>query len=325
LTEKELSVLENEMTQKIDLLLATKEPNDINIAFVYYFLLFTFYRRNRVMNPLNDLISSYAQLFESIPFNEHILILYNALKPYQNSKRKELLNQAEKLANNETFSSHTGVLHHYAELCAEYYEFNIEELNQTMSQEQIKNAYLVAQEIVHIESNYAKFYVTLGRLASLNKDYNESYEAFSRALALEDVESARSTYSLYQMQALAVKKNFETSEFIHKQLNQQIEDFNDKMSKTKAENIRTIGLFAGLVTFILGNINIVLSGSQSTVQVMALFTSVFLIYFALVVLYSSIDTTNIKTKFSRYFPQFLILLTFLSGIMIIILLLTGVL
>ncbi|MFW5841648.1 MAG: hypothetical protein ACOCU2_00015 [Bacillota bacterium] len=282
----------------------------LDVRFTAFFIIFTFLRRKQNYNALKELMQKHINKFKPIPLLDHIQLLYGATNPFNNNSWEDLIDTSTKLINQHDFANHVGVLHHHARLYAEYYEYNLDKISEDDAKKALEKAYEVAHKVTELEPSYGKFYATLGRIAAINKNFTVAFNAFHKAMKLEDPSSesydARMTeYALYQNNVYTLKRHFEI-EKLYASLNEKehtldakIKGHDTLINEHKEANFRNLGLFAGLITFVLGNITILSNANDNIPLIMIMFSAVFFLYFGFLLIISSLNANTESTNIYR--------------------------
>lgn len=170
----------------------------------------------------------------------------------------KLLNEALALTETVEYSKHIGFLHLFAELCANYFEANLDErsINAEVLEQGLEKAEVVIEEdLKSVKSGYSKepyhkFYLTRGRLLVLTKKYIEGQQSINEAIELlrndKNRESKVSLYEIY-INKISLIKAFDDS-------NARIENIDQEMDKQKIESLKLISIFSAVIGFVIGGI-----------------------------------------------------------------------
>lgn len=123
--------------------------------------------------------------------------------------------------------------------------------------------------VLDSDRNYAKYYCTKGRLLTAKKGYVDAIHSITKAISIED--SSRSDYTLrvnqYQIH-LQQAKNLQALDRTEHALNDKIQHFEDVIEQQTKEslikNMEYLGLFAGIISFTIGSINIASSVAEQS-------------------------------------------------------------
>lgn len=289
---------ENEVTKLVAEGLESKEIDDlINIIdnhleddfkFTAFLALFTFLRRDKKGDETKSLIKKHTKQFsESYPLFKHVELLDLSLRTYDEREMYDLIRESKKLSEKEIFKDHKGVLHHYARIVANYFELSKKTLDEIRSDSRDMEFLSHAYESINIcikNEDYPKFYSTKGRIEILLGKYDDAVQSLHTAKSLEDF--GRKDYTLiinsYQDYLLFAKQLKLAKELEEKQ--QKIEE---KLNGVVANNMKIVGLFAGLISLILGNISFI-SNSDRPFELMLIFNLSFFIYFGIILMIGNI-------------------------------------
>lgn len=278
----------------MNVLLDQKE--DTNYQFTAFFLLFTYYRRLKRVDMIEPLIQSYASRFKGILFLEHVLLLSRSLVSQDAYDLKELMKQSRNLVQKEVFLNHTGILHYYAEMVANYFELINTNHDQLTDDVFAKDYILLAEKHIEtclkLESDYAKFYATLGRIKLLLGKYGDAIEAFGLAKFKEkptrvDYSLVIGTYQDYLLFAKQLKQN--------QALLEQNKVLDANIKEVNANNMRLISMFTGLITLVIGNITVA-ANSQEPIKLMFMLNGMFFVFFGVVIMVTNLLTKSKNSK-----------------------------
>lgn len=150
-----------------------------------------------------------------------------------------------------------GCVHAFADLfvtCCERYE----ELQEELVEKWYKRALMAVDTAIQLSPKYAKYYCTRGRILSQKDLYEEALSYIQKAIHIESPELNKENYSLRIMQYQSHKLNVQARYQIYK-LNAQQKVINEDISKMKGalmSNVETIGFFAGIISFVIGSLNL---------------------------------------------------------------------
>lgn len=283
-----------------------------NERFIAFFLLVTHYRKLPNFNAMRQSFVGNKHLFSEndYPLLRHIELLVSANKPYDKFDFYNLVQESRRLASLDVFKEQAGVLHHFAELTARYFELNEEQIEDNL--DLINEAKDASDKTIQLSlaNKYAKFYATQGRLLSLLGKYDEAFTSFDLALALENPEANNyqlivSRYQDYQNNVRQLRLN--------DKLKKQVSLADEEIQKLKGNNFKILGVFAGFVTFIIGNISFVTSGDRP-LDLMIVFNGMFFTYFGLLMILMQLMMPDIMNKKKRFMFWLLTSLMTLSGI-----------
>lgn len=238
---------------------------DIDCRLIAFYVLCTKFRRNKDHQKFKQLIQECYFLS-----NEAI---YNIQKAYALITCPENKNQFVEAFNmwehiDEHYKMMPAFIQIYTEtvaLCFENEIFKIEskpELN-------ILQQAIELIKIAIANRDYAKFYATLGRLQHCNKQYDTAISNINKAIDKED--SDRIDYAIRISEyGLAIAK-IEMSMYTEKKV-KELHDFKlgvnelkSEITKSKYDNITFLGFFSAIISFLLGNVQVL--NSNSTISI----------------------------------------------------------
>src|SRR5690606_8916732 len=273
------------------------DKEDISFQFTAFFLLFTYYRRLKRVDMIEPLINSYASRFKTISFLEHVLLLSRLLVSQDAYDLKEIMKQSRSLVQKTEFMNHPGVLHYYAEIVASYFELiSVDQetlLKDVFAKDYIELAEKHMDTCLNLESDYAKFYATRGRIKLLLGKYDDAIHSFGLAKYKEkptrvDYSLVIGTYQDYLLFAKQLKQN--------QALLEQNKVLDANIKEVNANNIRLISMFTGLITLVIGNITVA-ANSQEPIKLMFMLNGMFFVFFGVVIMVTNLLT---KTKNSKW-------------------------
>ncbi|HNX16561.1 MAG TPA: hypothetical protein PKO28_04310 [Bacilli bacterium] len=250
LKPEEVTALESELAT------LSKNPNEINKAFIAFFVIFTYYRRSTRLDDLKKLFYSYQGLFASkFAVFEHIDNLFHINVFANDSDLLRTLIKSEKLTEKKEeidgvlydFSTHSGVLHLFSETCAKYYERNLEVKDDLEAKDRINHAIDCAKAI--ISSGYSKFYATLGRLEALIGNYPLAEKNIKEAISIENSSSNPDSTRIREFEqhlnTLSIIRSYDlTSEKV------------GELNKIKTDNYKMVSVISTILAFLIGSIEI---------------------------------------------------------------------
>lgn len=209
--------------------------NDTVWGYEAFYVLCTYYRRNKDFYFMNDLIVNHQKFKNHLTFN-HIQIQYwvhsESFYDYENLL-EIAYNDAQALQKNAGFQQ--AFCNAFATICEQCDE---EDKKRIVSRWYDK-AFMCINRAISMDPGYAKFYSTKARILCLNGRYGEAQQLFNRSIAMED--SSRSDYALtimsYQNYKMAVsfqqqKSNFENEIRILREQLKLVCQNNNKEEKT---------------------------------------------------------------------------------------------
>lgn len=247
--------LEKFLLEKIE----SNHKSDKKLSFVLFFILFTMCRRQNYGNIL-ELVREYDDLFREYEIIKHISLMAVLVKSTDASTIYKAIKNGTKLValKNEycDFTGHTGILNAYSELICKYFEFQLDEKNETENIEYLKNGLSCIEKAIEIEAKekgsldkvYSKFFLNRGRLLILLGKHAKGEADIVKAIELlplsADRESKVTEYNQYLVKASIIHA-YDLNE-------EKVQD----LDKIKVSNYKSIALMTTLLGFLLGTINI---------------------------------------------------------------------
>lgn len=256
-----------------------REELPFKIRFSAYFCLAFYYRRMFMMNELKKLLTDHSHLFDSIPFSDHVKVLY-----YSHAGGKQNLLQALKysrnLIENPMFDQHLGILHAYCDVVVSCVD---EGMSDEVPQDLEQASRLIDTVLELDEDNYAKFYHTKARLLIETGHFEEAAKYVHLAIKYEDTSTQdyairishyRSTLLniKYRREHQQMKQEMEHQLEMAKSLieqnrrdiekrinvhNQTTEKMKDEMVNLRQQNMQMLAFFTAIISFTIGSINII--------------------------------------------------------------------
>lgn len=230
-----------------------------NLSFVFFFILFTMCRRQNYGNIL-ELVREYDYSFREYEIIKHISLMAVLVKSTDALTIYKAIKNGTKLVflKNEycDFTEHTGVLNAYSELICKYFEFQLDEKNETENVEYLKNGLACIEKAIKIETEekgslekvYSKFFLNRGRLLILLGKHSKGEADIVKAIELlplsADRESKVTEYNQYLVKASIIHA-YDLNE-------EKVQD----LDKIKVSNYKSIALMTTLLGFLLGTINV---------------------------------------------------------------------
>ena len=165
------------------------------LSFTLFFILFTMSRRQNFDNFL-DLVNEYEERFKEYQIIKHIRLMA-VLEKCTNSKSlyrevKLATNFVESKSDLYDFTIHTGALNAYCSLVCKYFEYELDERDDSDNKEYLDNALDCINRAIEIEIKekgspelvYNKFYLNRGRVLVLLKKYAKGEEDIIKAIEL---------------------------------------------------------------------------------------------------------------------------------------------
>ena len=272
--EQEYSSLQNEFCHN-----QNRERN-LDPVFIYFYVIFTYYRRQKNFTKMEEFYKEGLMEFKDYPIYNHIDLLCKANLPINFDKLEDLIRQSIKNQNKyPQLKQQEGVIHHYCEMVAIYYERNLDLKHKDEAKKQIKDALEKVDNLIkenenknkgnqvqlnptinsiseYIEyfskqdlKNYDKYYVTKGRLLALNQQYSQALVSINKGISLvyDSDNPNKSTIDSYKLIAnnISLIKAYDTS----------LENY-ESLRSIKTDNFKVISLMTAVLSFVLGSVQI---------------------------------------------------------------------
>ena len=240
--EQEYSSLQNEFCHN-----QNRERN-LDPVFIYFYVIFTYYRRQKNFTKMEEFYKEGLMEFKDYPIYNHIDLLCKANLPINFDKLEDLIRQSIKNQNKyPQLKQQEGVIHHYCEMVAIYYERNLDLKRNDEAKKQIKDALEKVDNLIKESENKNK-----GNQVQLNPTINsisEYIEYFSK----QDLKNydkyyvTKSTIDSYKLIAnnISLIKAYDTS----------LENY-ESLRSIKTDNFKVISLMTAVLSFVLGSVQI---------------------------------------------------------------------
>lgn len=250
------------------------------------------FREERNYSKLASFIEKYQDNFADMTDLQHILLMVR--KDNLNTNLESLLSLLQDSQRNaEKQAQNPGSLHLFAEIVATILEKIHGDMFQKLKGDWLESGLKAVQRAISINENYAKYYATKARLLALDQGYDEAFYNIDQAVdredsARKDYQSRVNSYEHIRTQILNQKVNreleaqleeirtsFETTVADHAQkmtameeeLSLKMKDHEEKidlknemmlekMDEMNIKMIEMLGLFAGLIGFVVGGLQV---------------------------------------------------------------------
>ncbi|MBQ8001371.1 MAG: hypothetical protein IJ298_09305 [Ruminococcus sp.] len=239
------------------------------VAFAAFCILSNIARRSFDRTKETDLINGYREKFGNHAFYKHLKLLC-MLDNHVGLDHEEILELAYE--NSRNIYTNAGVQHALADAVATLFEeneFTPEQCPDKLWLERGMEAVLLA---INFDSAYAKFYCTKARILSLQGNHKEALRCIDTAIDYEN--SKNKDYALrvgrYQMHAQTINNRLH-NQLMRQQLQEEMtaqkeayitemqqrqEELETQTNRSRIKNMEFIGLFAGIISFTIGGLNI---------------------------------------------------------------------
>lgn len=232
---------------------------DIKIAFILFFVLFTIQRRQNYGN-IFELVDEYEEHFRDYEIVKHIRLmaalvkLTNIQAIYREIRRATVLMETPNPVCD--FTKHTGFINAYVSLVCKYFEYELDARDEDDNIKLLGFALHSINQAIDIETKehgskdkvYNKFYLNRGRLLILLKKYSKGEDDIQKAIELLP-ETADRASTVNEYNQFLVKSSIIRSYDLNEE---KVKD----LDKVKASNYKSIALMTTLLGFLLGTINI---------------------------------------------------------------------
>ena len=232
---------EGKLEQIID-----KHPNT-QIRFAAFYTLVVLYRRFKDNGKIEVLANKYGQYFCDKPLWMFIMSTIYKNKGGKNDIAIALQYSEEAIRKTENYP---GYLNNYAEIVA----YALEEGHSFKHKDQtIDNAFTYINHAIRINSGYAKYYCTLGRLQYTTGDYQAGKSNIIKAIDLEDKKQSDYAIRIADYQYFLLKcSSFESIS----SLKVLIQDVQNSLNVEKIKIIEFLGFFTAVISFIISTVQI---------------------------------------------------------------------
>lgn len=186
------------------LLKILEEDHSDKIRYYAFYCLNIIYRYKRDFYKLNDLYEKYEKEFEWHPTFKHLKVLFQ-IESESMYDFDEVLNDT--FRDSMFLSKNAGFVHLFPVVFAKIYESGGLSNPEAFLNKWLDRALKAADLAIKLDSNYAVYYQTKGRVLAINNDFDEAIQYINKAISLED--SERSDYPLriseYQYHKLRIQ------------------------------------------------------------------------------------------------------------------------
>jgi hypothetical protein len=249
-----------------------ESEQNTQIRFAAFYTLVVYYRRYKLSGRLEQLANRYGS-----NFNDRPLYLFTMSTMYRNKGGKNNLAIALQYAEEAIKKTvdYPGYFNNYAEIVADALEDGMEFTNQ---EEVIANAFRYINKAIMINSNYAKYYCTLGRLQYCTGEYQAGKLNILKAIDLEDnnqkdyaIRIADYQYFLLKCHSVeSVKKLKEIIDEKTLEIHNIKDQLHRNVQEEKTKIIEFLGFFTAIISFIVSTVQIVSKVELSQAPVLIL-------------------------------------------------------
>ena len=238
----------NSLKKKVQEILEKEE--NITIKFSAYYALMIIYRRYQDPYSATILTIQYKDKFENIP-----LFVYQESRVYvdynDEASLLKALNYAQKAIDLLNGIEYAGFYHNYAEIVA-----ILCETHNKLDKKMIEQAFNYIDKAISINSDYAKYYSTLGRLQTCQGNYRIAEMNLNKAIGLEDASLSDYTIRISKYQNLLIRN--EMTE-LHNNLENKYTKIENDFQRSKNSIIEFLSFFAAIIAMIFTSVQISLS------------------------------------------------------------------
>ena len=304
---------------------------DTFIRFSCFFLVYTYYRKNNLLSDLDKIVDENYSLFKS-QFLFPFLYIMKEAKLSTINQLDRLLSEGEK--HLEMYKDYIGYLNLYTEICAKYYEVNLDLRGEVSEEEQenptdeiqkkmvgnarLKKALEAIETCCKEQSDYHKFYVNKGRIYALLGDYDNAEKFILEGISKVNNDSYHDkTVSSYEgaynnvMNIISYDKAQKTIKLCEKK-----QDLLDKSVKgIQIDNLKNLSILSTVIAFLLGGVEAFANITDYFVigKVMLMYSGLFLCLIGFISLLATVSIFKFKQKL---LPNLLAMLLIVIGILI---------
>lgn len=236
----------------------TQHREDITREYSAFFSLIIYYRHQYDNPKLNKLWKNHHKKFKNYASYGHLVILHDLFNLSYIDKKGKIEASFETAKKNiESNPENPGYNHALADLFAsicEIYENRLEDLKKIRARYE-DDATRSAMKAILTE-DVPVFHCTYGRILSVCEKFDEADKEFN--LAIEAENSDRKDYSL-RMGRYNYYRVINQTRMQAKKLQDQLESTKKDVDSAKASiisSVETVGIFSGIVAFVIGTLSI---------------------------------------------------------------------
>lgn len=236
----------------------TKLRKDITREYSAFFSLIIYYRHQYDNSKLNTLWKDHHKKFKNYASYGHLVILHDLFNLSYIDKKGEIETSFETAKKNIEYNpENPGYNHALADLFAsicEIYENRPEDLKKIRARYEDDSTRSAKKAI--ITEDVPVFHCTYGRILSICKKFDEADNEFN--LAVEAENSDRKDYSL-RMGRYNYYRVINQTRMQAKKLQDQLESTKKDVDSAKdsiISSVETVGIFSGIVAFVIGTLSI---------------------------------------------------------------------
>lgn len=268
------------------------KENTLEHRFSCFFVLFTYYRKNGFFNEMKSCIDYAKRLFteEDHPIFYHVKLMGMVKLATISDYKKYIAESKEHL---ETYKDFAGFLNQYVELCARYYELNLDERFKTKDEEKTEqkskkkknkketvivitpqekseaekdaetycdeliSAKAAALKCIEQNSNYPKFHANLGRIYALMGKYDKAEKSIMKGIALVPNDSYHgatvASFENYYENITSIVA-FDRATAQISEVSDTLKDAKEEIAELRAESFRNVSIVSAAMGLLLGSI-----------------------------------------------------------------------
>lgn len=270
----------------------TEEP----IRYACFVMATIWYRRNKDSLSFENLIRKYRTTFSNHPSFEHFRLLYYVDYVAVADTDWEVIAAAAQ--KNADTMNHCGARHMFAEFVAMFLENDALHISEDKRQYWLKLAIANVEQAITLDSQYAKFYCTKGRLYGLMGRYDDALTYVRYAIQIEPPGS--SDYAIrignYQAHVLRIQEMKNLTDMRQQmaqyrieqeELLSQLQDETNEVKGSLMRNLEYLGVFSGIISFTMGSVS--LAGSVGNGSLIGAAALIVVLFGALIGVYGMFD------------------------------------
>ena len=329
-TEQSKALGEQDLGEYIDFVNDSKQ--DMFARFSCFFVVYTYYRKNNIIRKMKSLVYSYEEIFETQPLFPFIYIMAEA-KVATISQMDALLSESEK--HLERYKNHIGFLNLYCEICASYYEVNLDLRGDVADQEgneRLKRALAFSEKCCEEAPTYHKFYVNKGRIAALLCDYDSAERFILEGIGKVTNDSYHdktvANYESYYHKIATVisydkaQATIRLCEKKQEKLDESLQNFDKSIKGMQIDNFKNISIISTVIAFLLGGVEAFKNISDYHIisKVMLMYSGLFLCLIGFVSLIATVSTYKFRQKIGANLLAIFLIVVGISifGVMLIL-------
>jgi len=238
------------------------KSNAIQIRFSAFYTLMVLFRRNKKFSKMEEVCISYKEIFIEKPL--FLFQMSMVFRKYGDANNLQIAleyskESLHKIIEDDSYdSSYPGFYNNFSEIVAMMSDENI-----LIDGKTLDLAFKYINKAIIMNSNYPKYYCTLGRLQVIKGDYKNARQNILKAIDLEDTKEDYairiSEYQSYLIKCQTAKLMEETYNNINGKLEEISnikENIKDDIQDGKNNILEFIGFFSAIITFIISSVQI---------------------------------------------------------------------